>query len=179
MKIVYIAAQEEALEMEINATLDMLEEILDGSISFVELDEDVVIICNADMRYAGLEPNRQLDDGTAIYGAFLIAGRKGKRLCSLTAEQIGHYIDRFCEPEYYHQYDELPCCEIAHDLIRMLGKMYPDEAPAENIMPEILPFPTGGDCVPLIEFEEPPANPPIPPRIAPATSLVINVFVGA
>ena len=87
MKAIYIKPQEEPCEMDMSGCLDELEERLDGSISFVELDEEAVIICNADMRYAGLEPNRLLDDGTAIYGPFLIAGRKGKRLCSLKKDQ--------------------------------------------------------------------------------------------
>lgn len=179
MKAIYIEPQEEAAEINMSGTLDTLEELLDGSISFVELDEDAVIICNADMRYAGLSPNRQLDDGTAIYGSFIVAGRKGKRLRSLTGEQVENYLDRFCEPEYYHQYQELACCEIAHGLIQMLGKMNPDAPVPGSILPEILPFPTGGDCVPLIEFEEPPASPPTSPRADPAAPIVINVFVGA
>lgn len=178
MKAIYIQPQEEAMEIDMNGTLDTLEELLNGAISFVELDEDAVIVCNADMRYAGLETNRQLDDGTAIYGGFLITGRRGKRLCSLTDEQIDGYIERFGEPEYYHQYDDMACCEFAHDLIKMLGKMNPDEPATGSIMPEILPFPTGGECVPLIEFEEPPV-PPMPPQGDAGASIVINVFVGA
>lgn len=147
MRTIYIQPQEEAETIHMSATLDELEELLDGSISFVELDDDAVIVCNADMRYAGLEPNRQLDDGTAIYGSFLVAGRKGKRLCSLTSEQETVYLDRFYEPEYYHQYDELPCCEIVHGLIKIRGHMNPNARPKRSILPEIKPFSAGGDCV--------------------------------
>ena len=61
--------------------------------------------CVARVYHIGMDGNRVLDNGTIIAGTFFITGDAGEDFCSLTDEQVAHFMQRFMEPEDISQED--------------------------------------------------------------------------
>lgn len=87
---------------EIENDLRTLQKIVDGNIQYVGLDRNSFIYCNEEGKLLGLDGNRRLDNGDIIAGTFIICREDGTGIeASLTDEQIGKYMQRFKEPEFF------------------------------------------------------------------------------
>ena len=82
-------------------TLERLQEIVEGYIEHVNID-GVSIICNADGKLIGLEPNFNIVDGfgnllDTVVGTVIITGVKGEELADvpLTLREWQEYLWRW------------------------------------------------------------------------------------
>lgn len=115
-----------------------LQELVNGSIEFVELPEpDCHIYCNEDGKLEGLPGNRKQDNGDILCGTFVICADDGEgNEVSMNAGQLQRYQDRFAVPEHYSD-------EEAHRFayeIGVLKEKPPTERFIEYINANILPF---------------------------------------
>jgi len=105
MKVLIVEPMKEPYTIEIENSLESLQEVVDGYIETVSPFEDnACIICNEEGKATGLLPNRSLKDKNGriydiLVGTFLIAGIGKDSFCSLTDEQVETYKSLFQEPE--------------------------------------------------------------------------------
>ena len=79
---------------EIENTLEKKQKIVGGLIEFVELEDDIDLICNEKGKIYNLPMNRIIKNDI-ICGTFIIAGQKNGESISLTDKQIRKYKSYF------------------------------------------------------------------------------------
>lgn len=79
---------------EIENTLEKKQKIVGGLIEFVELEDDIDLICNEKGKIYNLPMNRIIKNDI-ICGTFIIAGQKNGESISLKDEQIKKYKSYF------------------------------------------------------------------------------------
>lgn len=79
---------------EIENTLEEKQKIVGGLIEFVELENDIDLICNEKGKIYNLPMNRIIKNDI-ICGTFIIAGQKNGESVSLTDNQIRKYKSYF------------------------------------------------------------------------------------
>lgn len=84
---------------EIDNTLENMQNIVGGLLQFVQLEDDVIIICNEEGKSLNLEINKIIKDDV-ICGNFIVLGQKDKECISLNDKQIMKYKRYF--KERYH-----------------------------------------------------------------------------
>ena len=84
---------------EIYNTLEEKQKIVDGLIQFIELEEDIDLICNEQGKEFNLEINKIIKNDV-ICGNFIICGQQNGDSISLTNNQIIKYKRLF--KERYH-----------------------------------------------------------------------------
>ena len=90
----------------INNDLESLQKAVGGLIEFVDIEENVCILCNEEGKLIGLEGNRRLNNDI-IVGTFYVCGvNDDGELISLTPAQIDKYLRYFGEPQTFTQ-DEI------------------------------------------------------------------------
>ena len=72
-------------------SLERLQELVGGYIEHLNIDNGLALICNADGKLIGLEPNFQIADGfgniaDVIVGTAVIVGVKGDQLADIPIE---------------------------------------------------------------------------------------------
>ena len=85
-------------ESEIENTLEGQQGAVEGLIQYIYNGDGTIIVANDDGKLIGMEGNRRIQ-GDVLVGPVFIAGDTGEDLCSLTDEQMAHYMERFFEPE--------------------------------------------------------------------------------
>lgn len=85
-------------ESEIENTLEGQQGAVEGLIQYIHNGDGTIIVANDDGKLIGMEGNRRIQ-GDVLVGPVFIAGDTGEDLCSLTDEQMAHYMERFFEPE--------------------------------------------------------------------------------
>lgn len=90
----------------INNDLESLQKAVGGLIEFVDIEENVCILCNEEGKLIGLEGNRRLNNDI-IVGTFYVCGvNDDGELISLTSAQMDKYLRYFWEPQTFTQ-DEI------------------------------------------------------------------------
>lgn len=90
----------------INNDLESLQKAVGGLIEFVDIEENVCILCNEEGKLIGLEGNRRLNNDI-IVGTFYVCGINDHgELISLTSAQMDKYLRYFWEPQTFTQ-DEI------------------------------------------------------------------------
>lgn len=90
----------------INNDLESLQKAVGGLIEFVDIEENVCILCNEEGKLIGLEGNRRLNNDI-IVGTFYVCGvNDNGELISLTSAQMDKYLRYFWEPQTFTQ-DEI------------------------------------------------------------------------
>lgn len=84
---------------EIENTLESMQDIVGGLLQFIQIEDDVVIVCNEEGKSLNLEINKIIKDDV-ICGTFIILGQIEKECISLTDKQIVKYKRYF--KEKYH-----------------------------------------------------------------------------
>lgn len=79
---------------EVENTLEKKQKIVGGLIEFVELENDIDLICNEEGKIYNLPMNRIIKNDI-ICGTFIIAGQKNGESISLTDNQIRKYKSYF------------------------------------------------------------------------------------
>ena len=85
--------------VEIENTLEALQDLVGGYIECITQEDGSTIICNEEGKLQGLEPCREFKvNGKTvdiIYGSFLIVGTDGEEFAGLSNEQIGRNMLRY------------------------------------------------------------------------------------
>ena len=90
----------------IHNDLESLQKAVGGLFEFVDIEENVCILCNEEGKLIGLEGNRRLNNDI-IVGTFYVCGvNDDGELISLTPAQIDKYLRHFWEPQTFTQ-DEI------------------------------------------------------------------------
>lgn len=79
---------------EIENTLEEKQKIVGGLIEFVELEDNIDLICNEEGKIHNLQMNRIIKNDV-ICGTFIITGQENGESISLTDEQIRKYKSYF------------------------------------------------------------------------------------
>jgi hypothetical protein len=94
IKVIIVKPNEKPYVQEIEDTLPALQNIVGGYIEYVDLEENVSLICNEEGKIKNLPFNRKVCDDI-IVGTFIITGVKDEEEISLTDEQIEKYLQEF------------------------------------------------------------------------------------
>lgn len=94
IRILVVEPNKEPYELIINHTLENMQKIVGGRIEFVELEDDVDLICNDEGKMNGLPLNRVIKNDI-ISGTFFISGQRGGDTISLNDKQIEKYKEVF------------------------------------------------------------------------------------
>lgn len=90
----------------ISNDLESLQKAVGGLIEFVDIEENVCILCNEEGKLIGLEGNRRLNNDI-IVGTFYVCGvNDNGELVSLTPAQMDKYLRYFWEHQTFTQ-DEI------------------------------------------------------------------------
>lgn len=96
IKVILVEPNKEPYIKEIEHTIENLQSIVGGLLEFVNLEEDVDIICNEEGKILNLEFNRSLGNDV-IVGTFIIVGlnyNNGETI-SIPNNKIQKYLDMF------------------------------------------------------------------------------------
>lgn len=94
IKILIVEPTLDPCVKEIENTLEKKQKIVGGLIEFVELEDDIDLICNEKGKIYNLPMNRIIKNDI-ICGTFIIAGQKNGESISLKDEQIKKYKSYF------------------------------------------------------------------------------------
>lgn len=108
IQVLYVKPHERPEELIIENDLSHLQNIVDGYIEVINLEDGAVIICNEEGKVLGLPANRGLFDLDnnlidIIRGSFLIAYAPfgSEEFLSLPHNLIKKYKKKFAKPEYW------------------------------------------------------------------------------
>ena len=112
MKVLLINSGTAPQVLEIERSLKVMQELVDGHIEAVyPFDDTVALVCNDEGKLLGLPLNRAVRDPATgqildiIAGTFFICGLSEDDFASLTDEQINRYTHMFRHPEAFIQSD--------------------------------------------------------------------------
>ena len=110
MKILKIAPGAAPQVLEIEHTLNAMQELVEGTIEAVyPFDDTVALVCNDEGKLLGLPLNRAVRDPATgqvldiIAGTFFLCGLSEDDFASLSDEQIQRYTQMFRHPEAFIQ----------------------------------------------------------------------------
>lgn len=107
MKVVLVEPRKQARVVEIDHTLEAMQQIVGGYIETFQLDDEVFIVCNEEGKLGGFEPCRVIwyegEMIEIIYGAFFICAAPwdSDDFASLTDEQAEYFCNLFKRAEYF------------------------------------------------------------------------------
>lgn len=103
IKVVMVEPSKHPTIATINNDLESLQKAVGGLIEFVDIEENVCILCNEEGKLIGLEGNRRFYNDI-IVGTFYVCGLDvDGDLDSLTPSQMDKYLRIFWEPESFTQ----------------------------------------------------------------------------
>lgn len=107
MTVLAVMPGKKPTEMELEGSLESMQEFVGGTIqALYPFDDPVAIICNDEGKLGGLEYNRALrDEKGAVYdiicGPFFVCGLGEEEYVSLPEHLMETYIKRFARPELF------------------------------------------------------------------------------
>lgn len=107
MKVVLVEPKKQARVVEIDHSLESMQQIVGGYIETFQLDDEVFIICNEEGKLNGLEPCRAIwHEGELIdiiFGTFFICAAPwdSDNFASLSDEQSEYFCNLFKKAEYF------------------------------------------------------------------------------
>ncbi|MEG0164898.1 DUF3846 domain-containing protein [Anaerorhabdus sp.] len=102
IKVVVIEPNQFPRTEEIEFTLKKMQEIVDGYIECINLENDIVLICNEEGKLRNLKANRCIGS-EIIVGTFFIVGTSDDTFISLTDAKAEEYMERFHDIEQHTQ----------------------------------------------------------------------------
>ena len=103
IRVLVVAPLQKPVIKMIENTLEAQQEIVEGDIEYINIEDDAVLVCNEEGKLMNLQANRRVGYDV-IAGIFFIAHDDGSEyLKSLTDVQIEKYMERFNEIEYIEQ----------------------------------------------------------------------------
>lgn len=103
IRVLVVAPLQKPVIKMIENTLEAQQEIVEGDIEYINIEDDAVLVCNEEGKLMNLQANRRVGYDV-IAGIFFIAHDDGSEyLKSLKDEQIEKYMERFNEIEHIEQ----------------------------------------------------------------------------
>lgn len=103
IKVVMVEPHKNPTITTLKNNLENLQEAVGGLIEFINVEDDVCILCNEEGKLIGLEGNRKFGDDI-LAGTFYVCGSNNEgELISLTDTQIEKYKQLFWEPQTFTQ----------------------------------------------------------------------------
>ena len=103
IRVLVVAPLQKPVIKMIENTLEAQQEIVEGDIEYINIEDDAVLVCNEEGKLMNLQANRRVGYDV-IAGIFFIAHDDGSEyLKSLTDVQIEKYMERFNEIEHIEQ----------------------------------------------------------------------------
>ena len=103
IRVLVVAPLQKPVIKMIENTLEAQQEIVEGDIKYINIEDDAVLVCNEEGKLMNLQANSRVGYDV-IAGIFFIAHDDGsKYLKSLTDVQIEKYMERFNEIEHIEQ----------------------------------------------------------------------------
>lgn len=103
IRVLVVAPLQKPVIKMIENTLEAQQEIVEGDIEYINIEDDAVLVCNEEGKLMNLQANRRVGYDV-IAGIFFIAHDDGSEyLKSLKDEQIEKYMERFNEIEHIDQ----------------------------------------------------------------------------
>ena len=96
MKILKVEPAKAPYVKEIENELHAIQEEVGGDIEVVGMEQGVILCCNEEGKFNGMEPNRKVP-GDIIYGPFFVVGAQGEDFASLSDEHIAYYTNVFAD----------------------------------------------------------------------------------
>lgn len=96
IKVIVVEPNKEPYIKEVEHTLKNLQQLVGGLIEYINLEDDIDIICNEEGKLRNLEFNRIVENNI-IAGTFIIVGvnqKKGATI-SIPENKIKKYLDMF------------------------------------------------------------------------------------
>ena len=106
MRVLVVEPEQRPEVREIADSLKEMQGIVGGSIQTIDLDNNVVLVCNVRSKDLDMPANRSLRDKDGqiydiVSGTFFLCGTLAGNLTSLTTGQIKRYRERFYTPEMF------------------------------------------------------------------------------
>ena len=112
IRVLLVNPGEAPKTIELENTLDSMQEAVEGYIEEIYIADDIALICNEEGKINSLPLNRAIYDDKGkmvdiIAGSFFIvyAPSNSEKFLSLSDEQIRKYEDKFKYPEYFFKVD--------------------------------------------------------------------------
>lgn len=103
IKVVMVEPHKNPTVTTIKTKLENLQKAVGGLIEFINIEDNVCILCNEEGKLIGLEGNRTLGDDILV-GTFYICGSNNEgELTSLTDSQTEKYVQFFWKPQTFTQ----------------------------------------------------------------------------
>lgn len=103
IRVLVVAPLQKPVIKMIENTLEAQQEIVEGDIEYINIEDDAVLVCNEEGKIRNLQANRRVGYDV-IAGIFFVAHDDGSEyLKSLTDVQIEKYMERFNEIEHIEQ----------------------------------------------------------------------------
>ena len=103
IRVLVVAPLQKPVIKIIENTLEAQQEIVEGDIEYINIEDDAVLVCNEEGKLMNLQANRRVGYDV-IAGIFFIAHDDGSEyLKSLKDEQIEKYMERFNDIEHIEQ----------------------------------------------------------------------------
>ena len=98
IRVVMVEPGKPAYETCIESSLTGMQKAVDGYIEIIP-DEDCVLVCNEEGKIRNLKGNRHVYNDI-IAGTFFVAADNDELdICSLTDEQVEHFLKKYAVPE--------------------------------------------------------------------------------
>ena len=115
MRVLVVEPERRPEVREIADSLNEMQGIVGGSIQTVDLDDNVVLVCNVRSKDLDMPVNRSLRDKDGqiydiVSGTFFLCGASAGNFTSLTTEQIKRYRELFYTPEMFWGMDGRIVC---------------------------------------------------------------------
>ena len=94
MKVLAVEPDKDAYIINISNELSEMQDIIEGYIQVIQIEENVVLVCNEEGKLIGLRPNRAIyHDGFVdiIAGNFFLCECDGENFTSISDENIEKY----------------------------------------------------------------------------------------
>ena len=115
MRVLVVEPERRPEVREIADSLNEMQGIVGGSIQTIDLDNNVVLVCNVRSKDLDMPANRSLRDKDGqiydiVSGTFFLCGASAGNFTSLTTEQIKRYRELFYTPEMFWGMDGRIVC---------------------------------------------------------------------
>ena len=96
MRILKVEPGRAPYEKEMEDTLAAIQQEVQGLFQPVYVEDGVILCCNEEGKFNGMEPNRKIP-GDILYGPFFVVGARGEDFASLSDEHIAYYTKVFAD----------------------------------------------------------------------------------
>ena len=107
IRVLKVAPGEVPVPFTLKNTLEGMQEAVGGWIELIpiDLERGIDILCNEEGKLIGLPGNRRIGHDIIVGTFYVLKTDDEGECCSLSAEELGEYFDRFYLPEYFTEED--------------------------------------------------------------------------